>query len=118
MLLSVSVLICDDINLEPYSLVKIHSLKYLKYIFFGFLVLVFIWKKPDDVYRERPRNELKVPFSSHHLTGKSSPLPEARLVESEEAYPSGESRGGRGSGGLGGVLGRLVPVPGQQFVQA
>jgi len=33
-------------------------------------------------------------------------------------YPSGEGRGGRGSGGLGGVLGGPVPIPGQQFVQA
>ena len=33
-------------------------------------------------------------------------------------YSSGEGRGGRGSGGLGGVLGGPVPIPGQQFVQA
>ena len=33
-------------------------------------------------------------------------------------YPSGEGRGGRGLGGLGGVLCGLVPAPGQQFVQA
>ena len=35
-----------------------------------------------------------------------------------QKYSSGEGRGGRGLGGLGGVLCGLVPVPGQQFVQA
>lgn len=82
MLLSGSVLICDDVNLEPSSLVKIHSLKYLKYIFFGFLILVFIWKKPDDVHRERPRHELKVPFSSAHLKGIFSSSPRVNSIDS------------------------------------
>ena len=51
--------------------------------------------------------------------GKGTWRPEqVRRVLASRAYPSGEGRGGRGSGGLGDVLGRLVPVPGQQFVQA
>lgn len=69
LLLSVSVLIGDDISLDPSSLIKLHSFKYLKYIFLGFLVLVLIWKKPDDAYRERPRNELRVAFHSTPLLG-------------------------------------------------
>ena len=46
----------------------------------------------------------------HAVAGVTSP--------SAQKYPSGEGRGGRGSGGLGGVLGGPVPIPGQQFVQA
>jgi hypothetical protein len=82
MLLSVSVLICDDINLEHSSLVMLHSFKYLKYVFFGFLMLVIIWKKPDDVHRERPRNELKMPFSSAHLKGIFSSSPRVSSIDS------------------------------------
>ena len=43
---------------------------------------------------------------------------EAQAMAMRKPYPSGQGRGGRGSGGLDGVLGGLVPVPGQQFVQA
>ena len=71
LLSSISILAIDDIDpdLDSLPFVSKSSFKYLKFIFGGFLILVLISKKPDDVYRERPRDELKFAFKSAQLSG-------------------------------------------------
>ena len=67
LLSSVSVLMADDLDFDKVPYVNNFAFRYLKLLFFGFLILVLIWKKPDDVYRDRPRNELTATFKTREL---------------------------------------------------
>jgi len=82
LLSSVSILAVDDFEIDSYSFFSKSSLKYLKFIFGGFIILVLMWKKPDDVYRERPRDELKVAFKSVQLFGIVSNLQRVNSIDS------------------------------------
>lgn len=82
LLASVSILAVDEFALDSSSFISKSSLKYLKFIFGGFIILILLWKKPDDVFRERPRNELKVSFKSVQLLGIVSNIQRVNSIDS------------------------------------